>query len=176
VLLCGVCFDTGSRLPPEKRNILPAISLEVPREEGSRSTNRQSSIEELVFSHQEATNPAVLASLHSKASLLASSIGFKKKAQCIQRPCSDPHLSLNSLKEVALGNYHESAEVSELDANQDAAAKDFSHKESSEQYMKYSQSPKIRDSISSWEVSNFDPFQTCPAIVKPFEHSLIHHC
>jgi hypothetical protein len=58
----------------------------------------------------------------------------------------------------------------------DQDAKDSSHKESHEQDMECSQSPKSRDIISSWEVANFDPFQTCPATVRPFEHLLIHHC
>ena len=169
------------RKPPEKRNILPAKSPEVPREEASNSTNCQSSIEErLVFGDQEATDPAVLVSLHSKTSLLGSSIEIRKKVRGPQRPSDDPHYvgsaSLNSFEEEALGNNHESAELLELDSNQDAAAKDSSRKESYEQYMKYYQSPKGRDIISSWEVANFDPFQTCPATVRPFEHSLIYHC
>jgi hypothetical protein len=165
---------------PEERNILPAISPEIPRDEGSNSTNRHSSIEELVSGHQDDVDIAVLTSLRSETSLQASSTGNKKKAQRTQRPCSDSHhmgsASLNLLKKVALSNNHESGEAPELNSNQDAAAKDFSHKESFEQYMRYSQPPGSRDSISSWEVSNFDPFQTCPATVKPFEHSLIHHC
>jgi hypothetical protein len=169
------------RKPPEKRNILPANNPEAPREEASDSTNRQPSIEErLVFGDQEATDPAVLASLHSKTSLLASSMENKKKVHGIQRRSNDPHrvgsASLNLIKEEALGNNHERAELLELDLNQDVAAKDSSHKESHEQDMECSQSPKSRGIISSWEVANFDPFQTCPATVRPFEHLLIHHC
>jgi hypothetical protein len=164
---------------PEKRNILPAKIPGVPREEGSNSTNRRSSVG-LAFGHQETADSAVLASLHTKTSVLASRMESEKKVHGVQRPNSDPHYagsaSLSSLKEEALGNKHESAELLELDSNQDAAAKGFSHKESYEQCMKYSHSPKSRDIISSWEVSNFDPFQTCPATVRPFEHSLIHHC
>jgi hypothetical protein len=39
-----------------------------------------------------------------------------------------------------------------------------------------SQIPNLRDVIPSFKAANFDPFETCPAIVGPFEHALIHHC
>ncbi|KAE9373599.1 hypothetical protein N431DRAFT_374176 [Stipitochalara longipes BDJ] len=48
-------------------------------------------------------------------------------------------------------------------------------KASEEPRRQHPSSPNEQNAISSFEVATFDPFETCPATIRPFEHALIHH-
>ncbi|KAN0098425.1 hypothetical protein V8E51_014088 [Hyaloscypha variabilis] len=146
--------ERNSQRPSLREHILPATRGIVPNHSAANSRSLPLRAEQ-----QAATNAQVGANHADLASLL-DSFGL-----------SEVENSRNILRFQAQSNGHDKI-WDEIAAVPEMEAADIT---TEGHYRQHYSSSVTQNAISSFEVATFDPFETCPATVRPIEHALIHH-